>query len=107
MALLPSDARIGEVSLAVSSLDRSLAFYTEVLGFRLHNQSGTAAALGANPTDVLLRLEQIPGAIPQAPPIERALSLCRFWCRTAPRSAGRSVAWRNGSGRSPARPITW
>jgi catechol 2,3-dioxygenase len=63
MALLPPDARIGEVSLAVSSLDRSLAFYTEVLGFRLHNQSGTAAALGANPTDVLLRLEQIPGAI--------------------------------------------
>ena len=46
MALLPSDARIGEVSLAVSSLDRSLAFYTEVLGFRLHNQSGTAATLG-------------------------------------------------------------
>ena len=65
MALLPPDARIGEVTLAVSSLDRSLAFYTEVLGFRLHTQSGTTAALGANQTDVLLRLEQLPGAIPK------------------------------------------
>ena len=98
MALLPSDARIGEVSLAVSSLDRSLAFYTEVLGFRLHDQSGTAAALGANSIDVLLRLEQIPGAIPG--PADRAgFITLPFWCPIAPRSAGHFVAWRNGSGR--------
>jgi catechol 2,3-dioxygenase len=65
MALLPSDARIGEVSLAVSSLDRALAFYTEVLGFRLHGQSGAVATLAANAGDVLVRLEQSPGATPR------------------------------------------
>jgi catechol 2,3-dioxygenase-like lactoylglutathione lyase family enzyme len=30
---LPNDAHIGQVSLTVSDLDRSLAFYTGVLGF--------------------------------------------------------------------------
>jgi catechol 2,3-dioxygenase len=89
MALLPSDARVGEVSLAVSSLDRSLAFYTEVLGFRLHDQSGTAAALGANRTDVLLRLEQIPGAIPKP---RRSSGLYHFAILVPERAAlGRSL----------------
>jgi catechol 2,3-dioxygenase len=65
MPRLPADARIGEVSLAVSSLDRSLSFYTEVLGFRVDGQSGTSAALAAGPTRVVLRLEQLEGARPR------------------------------------------
>jgi catechol 2,3-dioxygenase len=65
MPRLPADTRIGEVGLAVSSLDRSLAFYTEVLGFQVDSVSGTTAALGAGPDSVVLRLEQVPEAIPR------------------------------------------
>jgi catechol 2,3-dioxygenase len=89
MAVLPSDARIGEVSLAVSDLDRSLAFYTEVLGFRLHQQAGPAAALGANASDALLRLEQIPGATARP---RRASGLYHFAILVPDRAAlGRSL----------------
>ncbi len=89
MAQLPPDARIGEVALAVSNLDRSLAFYTEVLGFRLRTQAGTAAALGAEAGDVLLRLEQIPGAIPRP---RRSAGLFHFAILVPDRAGlGRSV----------------
>jgi catechol 2,3-dioxygenase len=56
MAELPADAHIGEVSLTVSNLDRSIAFYTEVLGFRVIDQASTDAVLGASADRPLLRL---------------------------------------------------
>ena len=47
MAALPSDAHVGEVSLTVSDLDRSMAFYTSVLGFEARDVDASRAALAA------------------------------------------------------------
>ncbi len=41
---VPSQARIGHVHLKVADLDRSLAFYQELLGFTLMQKYGTQAA---------------------------------------------------------------
>ena len=38
---------IQSVHLTIADLDRSLAFYQERLGFRLHRRDGPVAALGA------------------------------------------------------------
>jgi catechol 2,3-dioxygenase len=59
---LPPDARIGEVSLAVSSLDRSLAFYTGTLGFAVQARDGARAVLGPTGGPALVHVEEIPGA---------------------------------------------
>jgi len=89
MALLPPDARIGEVSLAVASLDRSLAFYSEVLGFHVNSQSSTTAALGAGPSRVVLRLAQLAGAMARP---RRASGLYHFAILVPDRAAlGRSL----------------
>ena len=53
--------RLGPVSLTVSDLSRSLAFYQERLGFQVHEQSAGQAALGAGGEDLVLLTEQ-PGA---------------------------------------------
>jgi catechol 2,3-dioxygenase len=44
---LPDDTVVGGVKLQVSNLDRSLAFYTKVLGLRVLQESKGAALLGA------------------------------------------------------------
>lgn len=54
---IPSTTRLGHVHLTVNSLDREVAFYTQVLGFTLHWREGTDAALGTE-AEVLLRLTQ-------------------------------------------------
>jgi catechol 2,3-dioxygenase len=66
MPALPPDAHIGEVSLTVSDIDRSLAFYTDVLGFAVHDGGGSRAALGPPGGRVLVRLEARPGALPRS-----------------------------------------
>ncbi|MEW5987172.1 MAG: VOC family protein [Chloroflexota bacterium] len=57
------DATIGTVYLTVSNLDRSLGFYQDVLGFRLHRRDDQTAALGTGGPD-LLHLSERPGARP-------------------------------------------
>jgi catechol 2,3-dioxygenase len=52
---------IGPVDLAVSDLDRSIAFYQRALGFQVHAREGENARLGAGGRD-LLHLEEVPGA---------------------------------------------
>jgi catechol 2,3-dioxygenase len=52
---------IGAVHLTISDLDRSIAFYTDRLGFRVHRRDGETAALGAGGLDLLV-LVQAPGA---------------------------------------------
>jgi catechol 2,3-dioxygenase len=47
--------------VTVADLDRQLAFYQDVLGFKLHWREGHAAGLGAGADD-LLRLTEVPGA---------------------------------------------
>jgi catechol 2,3-dioxygenase len=55
---LPSSTTLGSVSLTVSDLDRSLAFYTERLGFRLHARERAVARLGAGGEDILALVER-------------------------------------------------
>lgn len=55
------DTTLGPVILTVAELNRSLDFYRERLGFKLHRQNGGSAALGAGGTDLLELVEQ-PGA---------------------------------------------
>lgn len=52
---------IGPVSLTVADLARSIAFYTERLGFRVHAESQGSARLGAGAADLLVLVES-PGA---------------------------------------------
>ncbi|MEZ4517206.1 MAG: VOC family protein [Chloroflexota bacterium] len=53
--------RLGHVHLTVNNLEREITFYTQVLGFVLHWQEGSEAALGT-PSEVLLRLSENPAA---------------------------------------------
>ncbi|MGH2591975.1 MAG: VOC family protein [Anaerolineae bacterium] len=53
--------RLGHVHLTVADLDRQIAFYQNVLGFKLHWREGAAAGLGAGHED-LLRLTEVRGA---------------------------------------------
>lgn len=59
---LPSALSLGHVHLTVADLERSLAFYQDVLGLRLHRREGATAALGAGRED-LLRLTARPEAV--------------------------------------------
>jgi catechol 2,3-dioxygenase len=54
---LPGDAHIGQVSLTVRDLDRSLSFYRDVLGFRESRRDGRSAWLGAG-HEVLVELHE-------------------------------------------------
>src|SRR4029450_2675313 len=54
---IPPTTRLGHVHLTVLSLDRQIAFYTQVLGFKLHWREGSEAALGTE-AEVLLRLPE-------------------------------------------------
>ena len=52
-AVLPATLRLGAVHLIVTDLDRSVAFYQDSLGLRLHRRDGAVAALGAGDLVVL------------------------------------------------------
>ena len=62
--ILPPDAHIGQVSLAVSNLDRSIAFYRDVLGFRESKRDGGVAYLDSG-ARTLVELHEKPHAIPK------------------------------------------
>jgi catechol 2,3-dioxygenase len=49
--------RIGPVSLTVSDLSRTLAFYTERLGFRVHHRGAGEARIGAGGDDLVELVE--------------------------------------------------
>ena len=62
-AAIDPAATVGLLSLTVADLARSLAFYTEALGFALLEQAGGAATLGVGATPLLL-LTEYAGAQP-------------------------------------------
>jgi len=55
---------IGQVTLKVADLPRSIAFYTDSIGLTVFQQDSTSANLGAGKR-LILRLEAVPGARPQ------------------------------------------
>jgi catechol 2,3-dioxygenase len=58
---LPATLRLGAVHLTVTDLDRSVAFYEEAIGLRLHRRDGAVAAMGVG-EEVLLVLHEEPTA---------------------------------------------
>jgi catechol 2,3-dioxygenase len=54
---LPPTTRIGRVELTVTDLGRSIAFYEQSIGLRLHRREDALAAMGAGGDDVLVLLE--------------------------------------------------
>jgi catechol 2,3-dioxygenase len=62
-AVLPATLRLGALHLTVTDLDRSVAFYQDSLGLRLHRREDPVAALGAGEDDLVV-LHEEPGARP-------------------------------------------
>lgn len=58
---IPATTHLGEVSLRIMNLDRSIKFYTEVVGLKLLERSGKVATLTADGKQSLLRLEEAHG----------------------------------------------
>lgn len=71
------DTVLGAVKLKISSLAQSLSFYTEVVGLRIMEQTGTTAALTADGKTALVLLEQIPDAV-VAPERRRTTGLYHY-----------------------------
>ena len=58
---LPDSTHVGRVRLAVSRLERSIAFYRDVIGLAVLSKDGKLVRLGAHDSDaVLLELEELP-----------------------------------------------
>jgi catechol 2,3-dioxygenase len=60
-AELPDDLKLGAAHLKVSELDRSIAFYTDVLGLQLGRRDGDEAGLSAGREELIV-LHETPGA---------------------------------------------
>ncbi|WP_163103422.1 VOC family protein [Peribacillus alkalitolerans] len=56
---------VGQVNLKVENLDRSLAFYQEVIGFKVLEQAERSASLTADGKTVLLSIEQPKNVVPK------------------------------------------
>ncbi len=64
-ARLPSATRVGGVRLQVSDLERSLAYYRDVIGLRVIDRSDDIATLGVPASDEpLVTLRAVPGTRP-------------------------------------------
>ena len=60
---IPATTHLGEVSLRIMNLDRSIKFYTDVVGLKLLERSGKIATLTADGKQSLLRLEELTDGI--------------------------------------------
>jgi catechol 2,3-dioxygenase len=89
---LPEAMRLGPVRLEVADLDRSLDYYTKVIGLRLINRAEKTVTLGPVDEDmVLVELNEAPGALPH--PYNGRLGLYHFAILLPSRAAlGRFVA---------------
>ena len=60
---IPATTHLGEVSLRISNLERSIQFYTEVVGLRLLERQDKVATMTADGKTSLLRLEELTDAV--------------------------------------------
>jgi catechol 2,3-dioxygenase len=65
LSTLPASLRLGPVSLTVTDLDRSVAWYQSALGLRVHRHDVGVAALGDGAEDVLLLHEDATATQPR------------------------------------------
>ena len=86
---LPDDAHIGSVSITVRDLERSIAFYRDVLGFRVGKRTDVEAALSADGVRTLVELFERADAVPRP---RRCAGLFHFAILVPNRTAlGRSL----------------
>ena len=86
---LPADAHIGQVSLTVQYLDRSLLFYRDVLGFTETHREGQRSLLSPPGGRTLIELHEQKDAIPKP---RRTSGLYHFAILVPSRAAlGRSL----------------
>jgi catechol 2,3-dioxygenase len=64
-SLLPATTHVGSVALTVASLDESLPFYRDVLGFAVASRTDATATLAAGGSGYLVELAELPGARPK------------------------------------------
>src|SRR4051812_10490582 len=57
-AALAEATRLGAVHLTVTDLDRSVAFYQDAIGLRLHRREDPVAAMGAGGEDLVVLVEE-------------------------------------------------
>jgi catechol 2,3-dioxygenase len=57
--MLPATLRLGAVHLTVIDLDRSVPFYKDAIGLRLHRREGGVAAMGVGEEDLLVLYEEL------------------------------------------------
>ncbi|HET6662201.1 MAG TPA: VOC family protein, partial [Rubrobacter sp.] len=55
---LPATLRLGAVHLTVSEVDRSVDFYEDAIGLRLHHREDSVAAMGVGEEDLLVLYEE-------------------------------------------------
>ncbi|MCM3174525.1 VOC family protein [Paenibacillus sp. MER 99-2] len=60
---IPATTHLGEVSLRISNLERSIQFYTQVVGLKLLERKDSVATFTVDGQHSLLRLEEIPNAV--------------------------------------------
>ncbi|KQL54417.1 glyoxalase [Heyndrickxia shackletonii] len=58
---------VEQVNLKVQNIERSLAFYKDIIGFKVLDQTATTAKLSADGKTVLISLEQPENVIPKQP----------------------------------------
>lgn len=63
--MLPAGTSLGAVTLSVASIERSLAFYVDMLGFTLINNNSYQATVGGADRVPLVHLQEVPNAQPR------------------------------------------
>jgi catechol 2,3-dioxygenase len=63
VAAIPAATRVGPVHLSVADLDRSIGYYEQAIGLRMHAREDGTAALGTGGEELLVLREE-PGARP-------------------------------------------
>jgi catechol 2,3-dioxygenase len=93
---LPATLRLGAVHLTVADLDRSVAWYQQALGLRVHRHDATDAELGDGAETVVVLVED-----PQARPAGRHAGLYHYALLYPARQELARAALRLSAGRVP------